>query len=175
MSDAAWEPIMTQQTKYWNRKFGIGALVVVVLLAVGLSCGYRWIEEANADRYACQGAAYVLVYFMQTHEGRWPKSWDDLRANREEYRRRNQQGNQSEISWGDIEIDPIARRVEIDFTFDSAAFMANGASAPLPRLVWPRADRCALNGEGWARRTLEASLRGEPGTPPAMTQPTTRP
>jgi hypothetical protein len=58
-------------------------LAIVAILAIAMALlppvwrvvSLDWVDDA----YALWGAAEMVVEYLDTHDGRWPKGWDDLR------------------------------------------------------------------------------------------------
>ena len=97
------------------RKVRVWACVIVLVALVigaGLAC-YWFVAKATdrvVDEYAALQATDMLIAFMRTHQGEWPKRWEDLR---DVYEVVAAQGESSctfdklnEIVWIDFEITP---------------------------------------------------------------------
>ena len=158
---------MTQHTNIRKRRWWIGALVAAGLIVAGLVWGYRWSEEANSNRYACYEVADLLVYYMETHDGEWPKGWEDLRGMYEGYRWKRFGGKLRPL-------DQIERQVEIDFQFRPKAFPnPDPDSENWPRVVWARNGR-DVGGARYAGRLVMDYLKN-PSKFSVVTEPTTQP
>ena len=52
---------------------------VLVLSVVPGCCLFVSTSDGIDDAYAMLGAADMVILYMEDHDGRWPRSWDDLR------------------------------------------------------------------------------------------------
>ena len=57
--------------------FGV-LLALVVLAAVGV-CFMLPLGSGIDDGYALWGAGEMVIDYLKKHDGKWPRSWDDLR------------------------------------------------------------------------------------------------
>jgi hypothetical protein len=86
---------------------------------------YTDVEATVHDAYAGWGAAELVINYMETHEGAWPRRWEDLRG----------------PAHGDV--GSIRKLVEIDFGVNPAALPQAEAvddNAPF-RVIWLRDGR----------------------------------
>jgi hypothetical protein len=96
----------------WMR-FGLMALgaAVGLSLAVGIPylvyVGLTTTAKVTEDAYAAQWVALSIVEHMKTHDGAWPKNWEELRPS---YRRLTDEAGESVWSVSDLQ-----RRVEVDW------------------------------------------------------------
>jgi hypothetical protein len=54
------------------------AVFAVVVIALLVVWSIHRTTERIADQYAALQASDMLISFMETHHGRWPKRWEDL-------------------------------------------------------------------------------------------------
>jgi hypothetical protein len=86
------------------------------------------------DAYAKWDAATLVIEFMDTHDGRWPRGWEDLRGTYSEL----QQRTGHRYMHTALTFDEFRSRVGIDFQADPAklAMMPeNREDAPF-RVIW---------------------------------------
>lgn len=79
---------------------------------------YELLYVTIPDCYAQEWVAGMVITHMKTHEGRWPRDWDDLREPYEIATRR------SGRPWS---FDELRSRVDVDFAADPSIL----AKAPL--------------------------------------------
>jgi len=96
-----------------RRKKVILLVFLLIVLGSGSWCAYAAYVSATRtvpNAYAVWRAADIVVQFMASHNGDWPKSWDDLRGPYEEVERIT--GSRPyPLTFGEVR-----QRVEIDFS-----------------------------------------------------------
>lgn len=62
---------------------------IAALLSIGIVIGVTFlvgeIRKTVRDAYACEWVAGEIIAHMESHEGAWPRSWDDLRPIHDRY------------------------------------------------------------------------------------------
>ena len=111
------------------RAFLTAMLVVACLVAAMVYANYR-VRESYFDRYACNDIRLLLIAFMASHDGAWPRDWEDLRGVDVEPLRKWGYGI------GGSSFEETKRRVEIDFEFKSKSFVFE--TSKTPRVAWLR-------------------------------------
>ena len=121
-----------------RRFFIVGAAVV---LAVCVGVGIAWVRgvvtelRGIADAYAKWDAGTLLIEHMETHEGKWPAGWEDLR---ECYGRLSGEGRKAEKPIWSASFEEIRSRIGIDWEADPGKLVSaqsDGAREPF-RVVW---------------------------------------
>ncbi len=52
----------------------------LVCVIVAIPLGWLWLEDEVEDGYAVRSITARVISFMETHDGRWPKSWEELQT-----------------------------------------------------------------------------------------------
>jgi hypothetical protein len=125
-------------------KIVIAACVLVPLGAAayfGYSVFYTWRHIREA--YAAWDTGTLLVEYMESHDGRWPSSWDDLlsvvrSASADQVKLYGTGTNQEEVALS------LAKSVAVDWTFDPSG---SSNQSPVTRhdgtkfpVLWQGAD-----------------------------------
>ena len=65
-----------------RRRTVLGVLVALLVLAVLCVGIVLWmcVTYGIDDGYAQWGAAEMVIDYLETHDGAWPRSWDDLQS-----------------------------------------------------------------------------------------------
>jgi hypothetical protein len=111
--------------------------ILLAALALALSLGggalYLARRTANAigDAYAGWWVADMVIEHMETHDGAWPRGWDDLREPYETCVRRSGQ------PWT---FEQLRSRVDVDWGADPVQLAASLGDGPGPpfRVIWLR-------------------------------------
>lgn len=95
------------------------AAVILVPLGVAAYFGYGFFYTLRhiPEAYAAWDTGTLLVEYMESHDGRWPSSWDDLlsvvrSASADQVKLRGPGTNQADVAFS------LAKRVVVDWTFD---------------------------------------------------------
>jgi hypothetical protein len=111
------------------------ALVFIVSLGGGAAYYAYWkIDSTTRDAYAVWWVADMVIEYMETHNGEWPRGWDDLHEPYETCVRR------SGRPWT---FDQLRNRVDVDWAADPARLVVatdNGTGPPF-QVVWLRSGR----------------------------------
>jgi hypothetical protein len=62
-----------------RRRVFFTAVGLVLLISCGAVYLLRRTETTINDAYAVEWAADMVIEYMKSHDGAWPRSWDDLR------------------------------------------------------------------------------------------------
>ncbi len=54
----------------------LSAIAITACLSFGI---YKKVQNETANMYAAMRVGLVIVDYLDTHNGKWPKSWNDLR------------------------------------------------------------------------------------------------
>jgi hypothetical protein len=112
----------------WKLLF-VAAIVAISLFATYAALVvYRGIDDA----YALWGAGDMVIEYMESHGGAWPRKWDDLT-------REFDNGNGRVGGWTFAEYQS---RIRIDFAADPEKLRQEslGQSAPTFKAIWPAWD-----------------------------------
>lgn len=108
-------------------------LVIGILLlagaAYGIYCAHRVVTVVVPNAYAADWSAAMVIEYLETHENKWPNSWEDLR---EPYETLAAPQN---YPWS---FDELQRRIVIDWDVDVES-LQNAASTqtqPMLRMIW---------------------------------------
>ncbi len=109
--------------------------VILALLggAVAVYYGYRAIK-ATQDAYAVEWVAGMVIEYMETHDGAWPRNWEDLRTPYETCAQR---------AGGPWSFEKLRDRVDVDWGADPAQLATApdiGAEPPF-KVIWLRSGR----------------------------------
>lgn len=111
-------------------RFSLQTLLLITLIGATLITGGLWlkdtIEQNVAVAYASWGCGELLVDFMESNDGRWPKDMTELEAFYE---------SSGETYPGLGSFSNLQRNVEIDFDFDPTADSAAWIENPIPERV----------------------------------------
>jgi hypothetical protein len=118
-------PASTDQPKWSFRvRFKSSLRIAGVVVVVGALCAGAYVfaawDDAIDDGYALLGATEMLVGYMESHDGRWPRGWSDLRP---EFEKTN--GRVSGWSY-----EQFQSRIDIDFGADPAALRSASLASP---------------------------------------------
>ncbi|MCX5662009.1 MAG: hypothetical protein NTW19_20205 [Planctomycetota bacterium] len=150
-----------------HRRIVVILAVAGLVLLLGIGIAFHYLSQTNLDRYACADAGVLVAVYMRSHDGAWPRGWDDLkgvyRSFQDEWERRRA-------------FEDMMDRVQIDFTIDGEALRKDPpdrkslASAIKPRR---RIDFChgSQMAEGILLHYLEHPETFMETTQPAMTKP----
>jgi hypothetical protein len=96
---------------------------VVIYIVLGFSYGID-------DGYALWGASDMVIDYMRTHNGNWPRSWEDLRP----------QFNANNGRVGGWSFSHYQDRVAIDFNADPDQLRRKSAASPQAtfRVIWAK-------------------------------------
>ena len=61
-----------------RKMMGFVAIVAIAMVVLPLIWSYLNLDWVD-DGYALWGAADMVVKYLEEHEGRWPRGWDDLK------------------------------------------------------------------------------------------------
>ena len=116
-----------------NKRF-LGVLIAVAIFA-GLAVGVYFViplDDDIDDGYALWGAAEMVIDYMKTHDGNWPRSWDDLRP----------QFNVNNGCVGGWSFSRFQERIAIDFNADPDQLYRKSVELPRApfRVIWPKRD-----------------------------------
>jgi hypothetical protein len=109
----------------------MGAVVTLVLLFSPLGVD---------DAYAQRGAADMVIRFLEEHEGRWPRGWDDLQAYHD-------QGMGRVTGWTFADFQRHIR-IKWDVDPNALAIEACNASRPTFQAIWSANPFGATLGDG---------------------------
>lgn len=100
------------------------AIAMAVVPAVWRLVSLDWLNDA----YALWGAGEMVVNYMDHHEGRWPKGWNDLKPYFDA-------GGGRVGGWS---FEEYQRRVAIRWDIDPAVLEAASKANPRPtfRVIW---------------------------------------
>lgn len=137
---------------------GIIALAFFMLVAwfvLGFSYGID-------DGYALWGAADMVIDYMESHDGRWPRGWDDLEP----------RFNAGDGRVGGWSLDQFKRRIVIDFDVDPDRLHQQSlqSSATTFDVIRPRWDFHVRVG-GSANERLHDYFRQKAGIGPPPSDP----
>ena len=105
------------------------AWFVVVALVLTSGLFIKGVIQVPFDAYQ-QWATGLVVKYMETNDGAWPRSWDDLHATYKTLGGR--------LPGGET-IESLEREVSIDFGFDpimASTAITEDASEPNFRVIW---------------------------------------
>lgn len=130
------------------------AIVATIAAAVFMIWFFATLDSSVDDGYALWGAAEMVMAYMDEHEGRWPRNWDDL----EPHFRRN---NGRVGGWS---FEKFQSRVVIDFAADVSELRnaSRNSSDAAFRVIRARNWGAAQVGEGPNDR-LHSYFRGTDG------------
>lgn len=105
-------------------------IVLAIAVAVSLIVGATTIElreqgEAIRDAYCLDWASAAIVQYMDDHQGRYPKDWNDLKLAFDKVTARDRS----------FSFEEVRSRVVIDFKINSGA--------PPAQFLWPTSGRNA--------------------------------
>jgi hypothetical protein len=112
----------------------LGVLIALLVLAV-VSIGASFMFSINSgidDAYALWGAAEMVIDYMKTHEGSWPRDWNDLRP----------QFNANNGRVGGWTFSRFEDRIAIDFNADPNQLCQESVESPRAtfRVIWATHD-----------------------------------
>ncbi len=113
----------------WRVLIAVTALVLA--LVGGAAYFVRNTTAATGDAYAAWWVADMVIEYMETHDGAWPRSWDDLREPFETCTQR------SGRPWT---FEQLRDRVEVDWDADPnelATKPVEGSGPPF-KVIWLR-------------------------------------
>lgn len=87
-------------------------LVAIVLGGLWLYQAYQLAYVLIPNSYAAWATGDLIVEYVDTHEGKWPSGWDDLRAAKQSLERRSQP-----VYW---DFEKLPRMVKVDWTANPA-------------------------------------------------------
>jgi hypothetical protein len=140
---------------------GVVAVVLVVSLVL------RHVSRVVDTAYSVSNVGEMVVVHLDTHDGQWPKNWEDLR--------------EAAKLWLDrevVDIGPWRDQIEVDFSADPRQLSAtpfDPATQERPfQVIWPRRSSWAWLDE--PNVMVWKYLRGErPARYGSLTRPATRP
>jgi hypothetical protein len=126
----------------WKSSVVYGTLAALLpLLAIAgfayLACTTR---TGVNDAYAMWGAADMVIDYMETHDGQWPRSWQDLRP-------------QFQMDEGRVpgwSFSEFQGRIAIDFEADARWLCEQAVESPRAtfRVVWANGSHGVRIGDG---------------------------
>jgi len=116
-------------------RFGCVLGVISVVLLTVLSAGLWLLLPLNSgidDGYALWGAGEMVIDYLKTHDGKWPRSWDDLRP----------QFSVNNGRVGGWSFSQFQDRVGIDFNADPDDLRRKSSGSPHAdfRVIWAKRD-----------------------------------
>lgn len=125
-----------------NLKNVIRSVVVGVLLAAGVAIGIAYhyfslyVDVVKPNCIAIDSATNHLITYLENHDHKWPRGWDDLRKIHEIW-------NPPLPDTPDRIFPSIVNHVEIDFQADPAVLAQATPDGKLPpfRVIWLRDGR----------------------------------
>lgn len=100
-----------------KRRFLLWAIITVVAaVAIGAAWFVTAANRLYRDAYAGWEAAEVIIDYMEAHDGRWPRSWDDLAGAKQRW----------------LGIEEVQRRVDVDFEVDPQVLLQSATSGDTP-------------------------------------------
>ena len=113
-----------------SRRFKIVLRAVLVVVSIGLvllvAVGYWRFNNSMRDLYTPGWAVDLVIEHMETHNGDWPKNWDEL------HETFAKNPSRRGTDW-----DEFPRRVGIDFTADPAKLAnASEVNGEPFRVIW---------------------------------------
>lgn len=113
-------------------------LLVDVVLALLGSAGAVYFAcraiTAKHDAYAVEWVSGMVIEYMETHDGAWPRGWEDLRTPFETL---------AKGSSGPWTLENLRARVDVDWEADPAQLTTasdTGAEPPF-KVIWLRSGR----------------------------------
>jgi hypothetical protein len=112
-------------------------LAAVILALLGGAGAVYYVYRAIAathDAYAVEQVADMAIVYMETHDGAWPRNWEDLRTPYETCI------NRSSRPWT---FEKLRARVDVDWEADPAQLATapdTGAEPPF-KVIWLRSGR----------------------------------
>jgi hypothetical protein len=120
------------------------ALVALLALTIWLACVIRNIYHhayvTVPDAYSAWWVAGLVIEYMDSHDGKWPKSWNDLQGPYELATKKFGQ------PW---KFEDLQRRVEVDWNADPSVLVHVKPAGDLPpfHVIWLR-DGSNVHWEG---------------------------
>lgn len=67
----------------WKRILSVG-LILIAVIALLVCCSiYRMVKVVIPHSYAAWATVDLLIEYMETHDGKWPRAWNDLGSARD--------------------------------------------------------------------------------------------
>ena len=126
---------------------GLGCFRIIAIVAGVFFClflvaavyFFLTISAGINDAYALWGAADMVIDYMETHDGHWPRSWDDLRPQFEA-------GGSGVGGWS---FEKYQDRITIDFNADPNELRRLSLDSPEAsfRVIWANSLNARLGSE----------------------------
>ena len=142
-----------------TRRRKIAVAIVLTLVGVAIQVGYGVIRAVRClpEAYAAWDTGTLLVEYMESHDGTWPSSWDDLWS----VMSSNAETQITLMGFGANDtnyVSTLRKMVAVDWTFDPAR---GGQRPPVTRLdgtrfrkVWQGAEPNDMVRSYWKNRTI---------------------
>ncbi len=139
-----------------SRKLILTTILIVVVGMVSVSVYMFMTSDPINDAYALLGASEMLISYMESHQGAWPRTWDELLP-------QFKQNNGRVAGWS---FERFQSRVAVDFDSDPEKLRQASLSSPVAtfEVIRPKHLLAAQMGSG-PNQVLCDYFRQKPAPP----------